>query len=567
MAMSRPVVMLVIGWVTSQAFDSQEKCSGAQAPAVTASSLAQFRSRVKEEAFRLEQADDEFAEKMPESSLDRQTVPAEENEQAAPWAEETDERASSLATSDSHEALDAWKRVRGSAMWQHALTHVNFDEALLLQHLQRIETQHLQRAATNTEDAMNTTGCNFAEIKKDALQMDKLQEVDNSWVDLGSDALAVSGAALALAGAFPQGAAVVGIASGVHGVLGTVWRKANPAIGINDVRKECTQMLDKQGEKIVALMNKQMGYVSQCVGELRGHVNTLFNALTHFNFLSDEGQVQRGYASLMMQMAGGVTNKDFIANAVDRNLGHCSNVANYRKWLEKEKTVKLELLKILPIALTWMKVCEKLSLDFITLLKQNIPFTETYVETVNIQVASSFVSFMDAATKYTHLRWYYYSAKNYRAYLYMMKAHRVNKARSFPKRQPRKGGMWHSRHAAFCRRWGSNRADNHRHTTNWGVWETRDSEHRCLDTGGWWSGGGSRHNLYYKSTMDARRRRSHHGCYGRECGRRSHHNHYRGRSGRLLEKESGTKGSQKEKQPQIGEEKFDEVEGSSTATE
>merc|ERR1719468_490495 len=200
-------------------------------------------------------------------------------------------------------------------------------------------------------------------------------------------------------------------------------------------------------------------------------------------------------------MAGGVTNKDFIANAVDRNLGHCSNVANYRKWLEKEKTVKLELLKILPIALTWMKVCQKLSLDFITLLKQNIPFTETYVETVNIQVASSFVSFMDAATKYTHLRWYYYSAKNYRAYLYMMKAHRVNKARSFPKRQPRKGGMWHSRHAAFCRRWGSNRADNHRYTTNWGVWETRDSEHRCLDTGGWWSGGGSRHNLYYKSTM------------------------------------------------------------------
>merc|ERR1712129_218081 len=117
---------------------------------------------------------------------------------------------------------------------------------------------------------------------------------DNSGGEFITDVMSVSGAALAVAGGFattPAGAAMVGVAGGVHGLLGTVWGKANPAVSITDVKKECTAMLNSQGEKIVALVNTKMVQVSNCVNELRGHVHKLFSGLIHFNLLSDEGRV------------------------------------------------------------------------------------------------------------------------------------------------------------------------------------------------------------------------------------------------------------------------------------
>jgi len=82
MAMSRLVVILVTGWVTSNASDSQETCAGTQQHSVTASSLAQLRSSVGGEAFRFERS--------------RKNIVAE-------MALDKDEQALSLATSDSHE--------------------------------------------------------------------------------------------------------------------------------------------------------------------------------------------------------------------------------------------------------------------------------------------------------------------------------------------------------------------------------------------------------------------------------------------------------------------------------
>jgi len=541
--MSRLVAILVIQWATSKAFESQEKCLGTPQPAVTASSLAQLRSSVTDEAFRLDQAgankmaEDEFAEKIPDAPQDRQTVPAQ-NAHDVQSAEEKDEQASSLANLDSHEALSSWERIRGGSMWHHALSHVQFDEARLLQHLQRIETQHVQKAKTSIEDSMNTTGCNFAQIKKDALQSDELEKKDNSVSDFATDALGTSGAALGVAAAFagPKGAVIATMAQGVHGVLGTAWGKANPGITMNEVKAECKKMLDTQGEKIVELVNTQMQHVSQCVGRLKGHVHKLFSALTHFNLLSDEGLVQRGYAGLMLQMAGGVTDQNLIANAIDRNLGHCGNVHNYIKWVENTeiKNAKEELQRLLPVARNWMKVCNKLSLDFVVLLSKKIPFTEKYVETVNIMVASGFVKFMDVVTRHTHLRPNYYAAVNYRNWFLMMKFHRENKLRSYPAQQARKGGKWRSENAPFCRKYGTNRADNHRYVMNHGVWETRDSYQNCLDTGGWYSSGGVKHDLHFKWVRDVRRRRSYY--YSRYRGHRG-----RGwRSGRLLEKDSET---------------------------
>lgn len=361
---------------------------------------------------------------------------------------------------------------------------------------------------------------------------------------------------------------MVGVAGGVHGLLGTVWGKANPAVSITDVKKECTKMLNTQGEKIVTLVNQKMKEVAKCVNQLRGDVQKLWSGLIHFNLLSDEGQVQRGYAGIIMQLSGGTKDMDLIANAIDRNLGHCGAINNYQKWVEKEPGAKPELQKLLPVAHAWMKVCEKLSLMFIAMLKEKIPFTETYIETVNIDVAQGFASFMQVITRYhSGITSYYHSALNYRNFLYLMKVHREKAAKRFPSRQPRKGHKWHSRNRAFCRRQGTNRADNHRYTTNWGVWETTDSFENCVTTGGWYSFSGSRTDLYSKSDMDARRRRSYHGCYGRECGGRSHRS-YRGRSGRLLEKDSGTKISEKEEEHlRVDDEKFDEVEGLSTTTE
>jgi len=476
---------------------------------------------------------------------------------------------------DTMEVLSKYKKDRGSAIWQHALSHVQFDEALLLQHLQRIETQHRQRSETTIEDSANTTGCNIPEVEKDALQMDAVAEVDNSaGTDIVGDLMSVSGAALAVAGGFattPAGAAMVGVAGGVHGLLGTIWGKANPAVTITDVKKECTAMLNTQGEKIVALVNTKMVQVSNCVNELRGHVNKLFSGLIHFNLLSDEGRVQRGYAGIIMQLSGGTKDMTLIANAIDRNLGHCGAINNYQKWMEKEPGAKAELQKLLSVAHAWMKICEKLSMMFIAMLREKIPFTEQYVETVNIETAQGFVSFMDVVTKYHRgIQGYLYSAKNYRNYLYLLRTHRTKNPRkkAFPARQPRLGSKWHSRNGPFCRKEGTNRADNHRYTTNWGTWETKDSFANCVNTGGWYSKSKSRVDLYSKSDMDARRRRSY-GCYGRECGRRSYNRYYggyRGR-GRLLETDSGTKGAQKEKHSSIDEDKFGKLNRDSMPTE
>merc|ERR1740116_829532 len=123
MAMCRLVAILVIQWATSKAFESQEKCPGTPQPAVTASSLAQLRSSITDEAFRLDRAgenkvaEDEFVEKIPDALQDRQTVPAKKNAPATQTAEEKDKQASSLAALDSHEALSSWRRFRGGSMW------------------------------------------------------------------------------------------------------------------------------------------------------------------------------------------------------------------------------------------------------------------------------------------------------------------------------------------------------------------------------------------------------------------------------------------------------------------
>jgi len=319
----------------------------------------------------------------------------------------------------------------------------------------------------------------------------------------------------------------------------------------------------------VALVNTKMVQVSNCVNELRGHVHKLFSGLIHFNLLSDEGQVQRGYAGIIMQLAGGTKDMTLIANAIDRNLGHCGAINNYQKWVEKEPGAKAELQKLLPVAQAWMKVCEKLSMMFIAMLREKIPFAETYIETVNIDVAEGFVKYMEVVTKYHHgIQGYVYAAKNYRNYLYLLRAHRINNfaKKAFPARQPRLGRKWHSRNGPFCRKQGTNRAEI-RYTTNWGTWETKDSFANCVNSGGWYSQSKSRVDLYHKSDMDARRRRSYHGCYGRECGGGSR-SRYGGYRGRLLETDSGTKGSPKEeKHSSTDGDKFGELKRNSTPTE
>jgi len=485
---------------------------------------------------------------------------------------------SSSSTLDFHQALSTWKRDRGSAMWQHALSHVQFDEALLLQHLERIETQHRQRSESAVEDSANTTGCNIPEVEKDALQMDKVAEVDNpagAFVEEADSFVQtwhkVSGAALAFAGGCtftPLGKGYHAAAGGVHGLLGTAWGIANPSVSKNTVRDECTSMLNSQGEKMVALVNTKMVQVSRCVNELRGQVNKLFSGLIHFNLLSDEGKVQRGYAGIMMQLDGGSRDMNLIANAIDRNLGHCGAINNYQRWMQREPGAKAELQKLLPVAQAWMKVCEKLSLMFVAMLRENIPFAETYIETVNLDVANGFVTYMEAVTQHQNaIKSYVDAAKNYRNLVLLIKAHRVNgfSKKAFPARQPRLGRKWSSKNGPFCRKQGTNTAERFS-TTNWGTWETRDSFRNCVNNGGWYSKSRSRVDLYDKSLIDARRRRSY--VRRRRSGPRRRFQGYGGPHGRLLETDSGTKGSPKEeKHSSVDEDKFGKLKRNSAPTE
>lgn len=83
MTMSRVAVILVIGWVTSNASDSQETCAGTQQHSVTASSLAQLRSSVAGEAFRLARTGEHAStEETMAKSQDEHTVTARYDEQA-----------------------------------------------------------------------------------------------------------------------------------------------------------------------------------------------------------------------------------------------------------------------------------------------------------------------------------------------------------------------------------------------------------------------------------------------------------------------------------------------------